>query len=154
MAKKRIQVMVEPSVYDTLVDFSQVTKQSISSVVADYLVMAQPTIERMSDSLRGFAALSDKQKASFVSGLEQAEVVAKEQVQEALLLLNAALLNHDHRQMDLGGLGGSPTAQTGLPHAPFTNRGDSSLPTKPLKPKPSKASKPILKKTKIEKSVG
>lgn len=143
MAKKRIQVMVDPSVYDSLVDFSKVTKQSISSVVADYLVMAQPTIDRMSDSLRGFAALSDKQKASFVSGLEQAEIVAKDQVQEALILLNSTLLNHDHRQMQLGVLASSENTQLQQPAAPGTNRGASSPSKKPLKPKPSKASKAI-----------
>lgn len=143
MAKKRIQVMVDPSVYESLVDFSKVTKQSISSVVADYLVMAQPTIDRMSDSLRGFAALSDKQKASFVSGLEQAEVVAKDQVQEALILLNSTLLNHDHRQMQLGVLASSENTQLQQPSAPDTNRGASTLSKKPLKPKPSKASKAI-----------
>lgn len=143
MAKKRIQVMVDPSVYESLVDFSKVTKQSISSVVADYLVMAQPTIDRMSDSLRGFAALSDKQKASFVSGLEQAEVVAKDQVQEALILLNSTLLNHDHRQMQLGVLASSENTQLQQPSAPVTNRGASTNSKKPLKPKPSKASKAI-----------
>mgnify|MGYP006173896479 CR=1 FL=1 len=144
MAKKlKIQVMVDQSIYDSLVDFSKVTKQSISSVVADYLVMAQPTIDRMTDSLRGFAALTDKQKASFVSGLEQAEVVAKDQVQEALILLNSTLLNHDHRQMQLGVLASSENTQLQQPAAPATNRGASSSSKKPLKPKPSKASKAI-----------
>lgn len=154
MAKKRIQVMVDPSVYDSLVDFSKVTRQSISSVVADYLVMAQPTIDRMADSLRGFAALSDKQKQTFVAGLQEAEVAAKDQVQEALLLLNAALLNHDHRQLHLGEVGDSQLAQSRVPSAPFTNRGDSSPSEKPSKPKPSKASKPISKAKKISKIAG
>lgn len=151
MAKKKIQVMVDSDVYDTLVDFAGVTRQSLSSTVSDYLSMALPTFQRMADTLRGFSDLTEKQKQAFALDLQEAECLAKDQVQEALLLLNSTLLNHDHRQMHLREFSATKTAQVHPAGTPATNRGDRTPSKKPSKPNPSKASKPIPASKKIKK---
>lgn len=151
MAKKKIQVMVDASVYETVQNFATVTNQSLSAVVADYLVMAQPTLEKMTAAMSGFKTMSEVQKKSFMAGLQESEILAREQAEEALLVMNAAFTNADSRQLVLSGVGVSQPAEN-KPVDPITNRGDSSPTRKPRKPAPSKASKPISSKKKTVKT--
>lgn len=150
MPKQKIQVMVDPDLFQAISEFSKVSNQSMSSVVADYLAMAKPTFERMTASLRGFTELTGKQKQAFVEGLVGAEALAKERVQDVLVTLMEAMSLPNDKQLSLD-VQGVSTARQREAEPPFTNRGDSSPSTKPSKPAPRKASKPISSKKKIEK---
>lgn len=153
MPKKKIQVMVDSELYQSIEDFCKVTRQSMSGAVADYLLMAKPTFDRMTASLKGFSELTDKQKQAFVEGLQESEKIARDQVQEALVVMNTALSMPDSRQLSLD-VQGVSAARPARAADPSTNRGDSSPKRKQPKPAPSKALKEVQPKKKIQKVEG
>uniref|UniRef100_UPI0023AF2B73 hypothetical protein n=1 Tax=Limnobacter olei TaxID=3031298 RepID=UPI0023AF2B73 len=103
--------------------------------------------------LKGFSELTDKQKQAFVEGLQESEKIARDQVQEALVVMNTALSMPDSRQLSLD-VQGVSAARPARAADPSTNRGDSSPKRKQPKPAPSKALKEVQPKKKIQKVEG
>jgi hypothetical protein len=147
MPKRKIQVMVDEDVYLTVEKFAHTTNQSLSAVVADYLVMAQPTLEKMTAAMSGFKAMTESQKKVFVENLEESEELAREAAQEVLMGMNAAFNTTDPRQLVIAGVSVSELGNNKR-QAPVTNRGATMPKQKPLKPNTGKASKPISSRSK------
>lgn len=150
MPKRKIQVMVEESVYQTVERFAQTTNQSLSAVVADYLVMAQPTLEKMITAMSGFKAMTESQKKVFVQGLQESEELAREAAQEVLLGMDAAFNTTDPRQLVIAGVSVSELGNNKR-SAPVTNRGATMPKLKSPKANTGKASKPISTRAKKAK---
>lgn len=147
MPKRKIQVMVDQSIYDTVAKFAEITNQSLSSVVAEYLFMAQPTLEKMSAAMSGFKTMSESQKKIFVAGLEESEELARESAEEVMLAMNAAFNTSDPRQLVIAGVSVSELGDNKR-QAPDTNRGATMPDKKTRKPNAGKASKPVLTSSK------
>ena len=53
MHKRKIQVMVAHSIYDTVSKFAEITSQSLSSVFADYHFIDETQLIKMSAAVYG-----------------------------------------------------------------------------------------------------
>lgn len=83
-SKPRITVSLEPDVYEVVSRLANANRKSMSSVVTDFLDLAQPQMRRMVVILEAARAAPDQAKASIRKSLDRAESVLLPVLLEAI----------------------------------------------------------------------
>ena len=119
--------------YELLQIISSSSGQSMSGTVTSLLSGAEPTLEHMANSFQKLKTIADDQRERFSSSLARAHAEIQPLAEASLLQFNDFLdtLN------DIGD--GKLSDVNAVDSVPRTNRGATTTPSKPLKPKRNKA---------------
>ena len=121
--KPRINLTLEPELYDLITELAELREVSRSAIVVDMLDAAEPTMRRLLTTLRAFMSAQEQSQQEFLANLEEAERVLSPMVAAAL------------DQLEMPGLeeGEPPHSNTGVtsqPKSPTNRPGTAKKPRK------------------------
>lgn len=131
--KPRIQVTLDPIVYESVRRFASLRGDSMSAVVSDMIDLVVPSFDRMSHMMERLASA----EGDIQRGVLEASLEAEKQFE--FIIGQAG--DRDVQKRALSPAGSSPKK----PGPPSTNRGVRIPPSNPRKPRAHAASKPIGK---------
>lgn len=117
-AKPRITVTLEPDVYETIRELSEVQGRTMSGLVSEFLVLVNPVQQRVLRAVKKAQAINVESKANMVASLEQGEAKMTEMLGPLLALLDAAAE------------GQPPHSNTGVTHTNISGSDNIKTPRK------------------------